>query len=312
MPSKPDEQPFLQYTDDEAQCGEPRRAAAFEVAKSESKRRWRRALKPVVSHSLVFVLTSLLWIFLVLPHSPRGSRAMPPPPPPHHHAAAGSSGHSHTGGHDVDLKAPLPHGASSSSSSAETRNATSGATLVTCGSSTAEAKAKGCRYDMLLNHWVAPACISSEWVDEYADDATWYGYRDEGRTQLIEGGPEALGEVDHYCKQKEKKKEKKPSMRPRPPLLRREPELIDEGRRTTTDTSQRDHVNHCIQMWRRQFVALFEGRNIDEITASWGHTEHCSQFLLDLTDRFKEYYETPILVEVGWTGCWVKDKPLQR
>ncbi|KLU86934.1 hypothetical protein MAPG_05941 [Magnaporthiopsis poae ATCC 64411] len=277
MPSKPDEQPFLQYTDDEAQCGQPRRASSFEAAESKSKRRWRRAVKPLVSHSLVFVLTSLLWIFLVLPQSPRESCAKPPPPsppsssPPSHAAA----GHSHAGGHAVDLKAPPPHGKSSSSSAA-THNATSGATFVSCGSSTAEAKAKGCRYDMLLNHWVAPACSSREWVDEYADDDTWYGYRDEARTQRIEGGPDALGEVDHYY------------------------------------TSQRDHVNHCVQMWRRQYVALFEGRNIDEYTASWGHTEHCSQFLLDVTDRFKEYYDIPILVEVGWIGCWVKEKPAPR
>ncbi|EJT70292.1 hypothetical protein GGTG_12465 [Gaeumannomyces tritici R3-111a-1] len=269
MPSNADEKPFLHYTDDEAQCGEPSTATPFEAA--ESKRRWRRAVRPVVSHSLVFVLTSLLWIFLVLPHSPRASCTKPSSSPP----TPSGSKHSHAGAHAVDLAAPLPHGAaaSSSPSSSPLHNATSGAAFVSCGASTAEAKASGCRYDMLLNHWVAPACTSREWEDEYADDGTWYGYRDEARAHRIEGGPAALGEMDHYY------------------------------------TSQRDHINHCVQMWRRQYVALFEGRNIDEITASWGHTEHCSQFLLDVTDRFKEYYEEPILVEVGWTGCWVKEKP---
>ncbi|TLD32966.1 hypothetical protein PspLS_00023 [Pyricularia sp. CBS 133598] len=286
MANDNDNQPFLpkyRDRDDEANRtnSEDSSRPQFTSEKSPSRRRWN-CLSPYISHTLVFILTSLLWIFLI--PNPRLARAAqqcsasqtspsastPTSTPtmvgmPKHSPVMAT--HNHGGGHSLadQLAAPLPGG-----SRGAAHNITSAATLVKCGGSTEEAKANGCHYDILLNHWVPEQCRDQEWVDEYKEDETWTGFADEARTQKIQG-IDAMSNRDHYF------------------------------------TSTRDHVNHCVQLWKKQFLMLYEERNIDTISASWGHTEHCSQFLLDVTDKFQDFYDEPILVQVGWAGCYVRD-----
>lgn len=158
---------------------------------------------------------------------------------------------------------------SSSNPTSETRhNITSGATLYSCGNTTISAKALGCQYDILLNHWVHASCISQEFIDEYTDDGSWTAYTDEAMTQPI-ASIEEMGEMEVYW------------------------------------TSNRDHINHCATMWKKQFAVLFEeGRAMDSLIVNPGHTDHCAQYLMDATEvTFKH----PTKVRVGFAGCWIRE-----
>ncbi|KAK8037976.1 hypothetical protein PG994_014743 [Apiospora phragmitis] len=152
-------------------------------------------------------------------------------------------------------------------------NITTGATYLTCGNSTQEARSHGCRYDVLLNNWVPAPCYDADFVAEYEEDGSSAAYHDAALTQRVEPAGEALGELEYYY------------------------------------TSRRDHVNHCAMMWRKQFVALFETRAaVDSVVAEPFHTEHCSQYLLDAPERAVEGEVAPTKTFVGFAGCWVRDE----
>ena len=139
-----------------------------------------------------------------------------------------------------------------------------------CGTSVDEAKALGCEYDILTNHWVPKQCIDRDAVKEYQSDESWYGYARENRTELL--SLDTMGELPVYY------------------------------------TSERDHIVHCAMLWRRQYKAFSEGRkNIDSVTADPEHTYHCSQYLMDMTDRGVDFRGVPLEVHVGFAGCFFGD-----
>ncbi|CAG8956584.1 hypothetical protein HYFRA_00003973 [Hymenoscyphus fraxineus] len=75
------------------------------------------------------------------------------------------------------------------------------------------------------------------------------------------------------------------------------------GFRDTYYTSARDHYNHCAIMWKLQYWALFEEWGaVDSIVASPAHTDHCALFMRDHRDD-----ERATLVEIGFSGCWIRD-----
>jgi len=225
MASEPKEienQPFLKYSDN-VSINEPEADGQFQPAQSQRKR--------LLSHSLVFVITSLLWMVLLY--------AMP---------------------------SPSTHW-KSMSKSGEHHNITTGAKLMKCGTTTAEARALGCKYDVLLNMWAPAPCVDEEFINEYLDDQSWAAYADKNMTQKLSSVDE-ISEMDHYY------------------------------------TSVRDHINHCAVMWKKQFWALFEERGaIDTMSASPGHTDHCAQYLIDVTDMD---WKEPTKVERGFAGCWIR------
>ncbi|KAK0618912.1 hypothetical protein B0T14DRAFT_518250 [Immersiella caudata] len=145
-------------------------------------------------------------------------------------------------------------------------NVTSGATLLTCGNSQAEARSLGCKYDPFLNHWVPQPCYDDEWIAEYEDDGSWGAFANEDLTHRLT--TKEMEDSDFYY------------------------------------TSLRDHINHCAKMWNKQFWALYEERRaLDTIIASPGHTEHCAQFLVDALDA-NETQATKTYV--GFAGCWIR------
>ena len=147
-------------------------------------------------------------------------------------------------------------------------NVTTNAKLLTCGSSPAGARARGCKYDMFLNNWIPEQCYDEEWIVEYQDDGSWSAHADENLTQPLT--VEEMEDRDFYY------------------------------------TSLRDHINHCAKMWNKQFWALYTERAaLDTIIVDPGHTEHCAQFLMDAsevnaTQATKTY--------VGFAGCWIRDR----
>lgn len=221
--AKVEDQEFLKYSDN-VSVNDVESDSGFQPTKSRRKQ--------LISHGVVFFITSLLWMTIMYAA----------PAPAHHNRA-------------VDAASGSKH------------NITSGATLVNCGNTTTEARARGCKYDVLLNMWAPAACIDEEFVNEYLDDSSWAAYADPGMTQKLSSIDE-ISEMDHYY------------------------------------TSVRDHVNHCAVMWKKQFFALFEERNIDTMSASPGHTDHCAQYLIDVGDLD---WKEPTKVERGFAGCWIRD-----
>ncbi|ORY56623.1 uncharacterized protein BCR38DRAFT_450752 [Pseudomassariella vexata] len=235
-----DNHPFLKYSDDDPTIDEANCSYQYGRDRTEFfKHRWS-SMSPLLSHSLVFILSSFLWILVIIFTTPSCSANHPTPSQPATNSPS------------------TPH------------NLTTHAHLTTCGNSTAEARAAGCKYDILINNWVHPACIDQESIDEYQEDGTWQGYTDLNRTQQLPS-IEAMSEVDFYY------------------------------------TSTRDHIVHCNMLWRKQFKAFFDEKSFDAVIGSFGHTEHCSQFLIDVTDKYAELWEEPIRTEVGFSGCWVRD-----
>ncbi|RDW71569.1 hypothetical protein BP6252_08132 [Coleophoma cylindrospora] len=141
---------------------------------------------------------------------------------------------------------------------------------VHCGRSNADAKALGCRYDILSNHWVPQPCMDQGAVEEYQSDGSWFGFADEDRTQLL--SIDAMSEMPVYY------------------------------------TNERDHIVHCAMLWRKQFRAFAEGRGAyDSIIADERHTMHCSEYLINMTDWAIDFRTMPIKVFVGYAGCYLED-----
>ncbi|CZT43215.1 uncharacterized protein RSE6_03214 [Rhynchosporium secalis] len=224
-------QPFLKYSDD----------ATIDHTESEPSRRHQPEgrYSRLFSCCLVFIVTSALWIAVIYFISPT--------PQPTPQATSKGDDYSPKNRHNI----------------------TSNSRLITCGNSTAEAKALDCRYDILLNHWIPSQCWDQDMIDEYQDDDSWTGYYDRNLTQPIKT-VDIMAHSDHYW------------------------------------TSTRDHINHCATMWKRQFGAIFDERPaIDSLIASPGHTDHCAQYLMDAT--LKNFTE-PTAVYVGFAGCWVRNE----
>jgi len=229
MLPKEEEQSFLPYADDPGE----------ENLSQRSHRPTSRA--NMWMHALIsMVATSLFWIFVILLITPAN---------PHRRGAPPSTG-------------------TSKLNSVGRHNITSSAKLITCGGSVAEARQRGCKYDILLNNWVPAPCYDDEFLAEYKDDGSWGAYADKNMTQRLT--VEQMSQRDFYY------------------------------------TSIRDHVNHCAIMWRKQFWALYEERPaFDTVIANPGHTEHCSQYLMDVMEA---KWTEPTRTEMGFAGCWVRNK----
>lgn len=217
-----EQQPFLQYSDDSSSVDE-----------QESGRQARHGKAPwstFLSHLLVFLLTSSVWLAISFAIAPSSTS------------------------HSVNT-------------TEEAQNVTSNAWALDCGDSVEEAKDLGCKYDVLLNHWVPAPCVDDEFVKEYQEDNSWAAYYDEDMTQQIMTIDE-MSEQDIYY------------------------------------TSVRDHVNHCAMIWKKQFYILFEARPaFDSVIVTPYHTDHCAQYLSDVT---AQNLTSSTRVEVGFAGCWIK------
>ena len=146
----------------------------------------------------------------------------------------------------------------------------SGKKYISCGSSLEEAYARGCKYDILANHFVHETCLDEEAIREYQKEGdTWHGYTDMNWTDIIPT-TDAMGESGVYW------------------------------------TNQRDHIVHCAMLWKKQWRAFTENRRYwDAIIASEEHVMHCSDFLVEMTEDHDgfDWREKPMTVEVGYAGC---------
>jgi len=229
MAPKGEYQPFLSQDDDHPDIDHPHTTCKHWSTK-----------KIVLSHLSVFLVTSFVWLVVaILLVLALGPSSIPD--------ARSNSHKIHEFGH----------------------NLTTGATLLSCGNSSTEARSLGCKYDTFLNNWVPAPCYDEEWITEYQDDNSWGAYADEELTHPLTPAEMQDGRDFYY-------------------------------------TSLRDHINHCALMWNKQFWALYEEREaLDTVIASPRHTEHCAQYLKDARD-VDERQATKTYV--GFGGCWIRSR----
>ncbi|GAB1312306.1 hypothetical protein MFIFM68171_02516 [Madurella fahalii] len=116
----------------------------------------------------------------------------------------------------------------------------------TCGSSPADARSRGCRFDILSFAWQTPECYDDELMEEFIRHDAWQFYVRPNRTDGVVDLATAL-----------------------------------QGQRTLY-VDWRYHVTHCTFMWRQMHRAYALRGYIDSHLDSYAHTLHCQRVFLDM------------------------------
>lgn len=121
---------------------------------------------------------------------------------------------------------------------------------LSCGNSTVEARALGCKFDPLSFLWVPEPCFDAEMTEAYQKAVNWHGYNDtRGKEMLdLDAMSERVAPLKYF-------------------------------------TSIREHAVHCAYVWQKQHRAYLRGGlYLDDNSASFHHTRHCSEVLMYTTD----------------------------
>lgn len=141
-----------------------------------------------------------------------------------------------------------------------------------CGNSTAQARARGCKFDLLSMRWLPSACANDEWTqkfqhfvnDESRIPHPWPWFTDRNGTMQIEN--EAAFS-----------------------------ERVHEHSYTTHEV----HLAHCMFLWQRLHHGLQEGVVINDKTLQMSHTLHCERIVLKETP----FFEIDTSAVVGFDSC---------
>ncbi|PWY82033.1 hypothetical protein BO70DRAFT_405074 [Aspergillus heteromorphus CBS 117.55] len=116
-----------------------------------------------------------------------------------------------------------------------------------CGTSAAEALARGCQFDAMSFSWLPSACFDAPLTHDFLAQRDWQWFLDPAGQQAV----------------------------PRARVLAGEYEMLYVTREY--------HLMHCTYMWRKMHRAVLfgEGRDsVDGYIADMAHTEHCGRMLL--------------------------------
>lgn len=114
-----------------------------------------------------------------------------------------------------------------------------------CGSSPAEAKQRGCKFDILSFAWQTKECYDGDLMSEFINSGPW---------QFYEGPNSTSSRVTL--------------------------EVANRGERDMF-VNWGYHVWHCTFMWRQMHRAFVVRGYIDSHLDDYAHTLHCQQVLLD-------------------------------
>ncbi|KAH7555672.1 hypothetical protein BM1_07295 [Bipolaris maydis] len=112
-----------------------------------------------------------------------------------------------------------------------------------CGSTPAEAKSLGCKFDILSFAWQLPACYDEKIMDEFLAEKDWVFYREPNGTSPVSRDVALQRELDLFVTQ--------------------------EYRRT-----------HCMYTWRQMHRAFTIQKHIDSHLNDYYHTLHCHHVML--------------------------------
>lgn len=115
-----------------------------------------------------------------------------------------------------------------------------------CGNSPKDAKARKCKYNMIINAWLPGSCMTEEddqdAAEMYKDGSRWVFEADTGKNLTVE--ELASGNFEFF-------------------------------------TTQYDfHVTHCMYAWKRLHRALLDpSRELDSVVTDIHHTGHCASMI---------------------------------
>lgn len=112
--------------------------------------------------------------------------------------------------------------------------------ILDCGWSTAEARAKGCVYDVMMQDWVPEPCYDGALTETYLAEGNWTWYADSDGKKII-------------------------------PM-----EEMRKGEHGSAWMATSYHHAHCVFSWVKLVGALRDGRGITEELLSNHHVMHCS------------------------------------
>lgn len=118
---------------------------------------------------------------------------------------------------------------------------------VSCGNSSQEALAMGCRYDVIGATWLPPSCHDQDLLDEMLAQGNWTWFTDKEHTQEVSQDVAVAG--DFWI------------LYP----------LYDF------------HIAHCLHLWRKLHKAVVTKGGIDDDLWRYEHTEHCVNLIMSYT-----------------------------
>lgn len=113
-----------------------------------------------------------------------------------------------------------------------------------CGHSPAEAKQRGCQYDVMIGSWLLPECFDGELMEEYLSTRDWEFYSDAELTKELSMDMLRLGNHDFVVY-----------------------------------ATVHQHQHHCAYVWMKQFRAAVRNQKMDDLSANIHHTTHCAEAL---------------------------------
>lgn len=110
---------------------------------------------------------------------------------------------------------------------------------VGCGNSTAEARAAGCKFDVMSYTWAQPACFDQELMYDFLGQDDWRWYPDEETAEELTVGD------------------------------------VSDGQREYVYVTWEYYRTHCIYMWKKMHRSLMTSRSLDSYVFDYRHTEQC-------------------------------------
>jgi hypothetical protein len=142
----------------------------------------------------------------------------------------------------------------------------------TCGSSIAEAKAKGCQYDDLIKAWLPSACPRHGTKEFQASGAAWVASQ---LNSTLAVDLKETGSWPYF-----NKLEKPVQMTPEEVAGLGDKSDSYPGPGSTWFSSHREHLHHCAWVLKRLSNAYSRGLRADDQTRSYPHIDHCVNIML--------------------------------
>lgn len=116
-----------------------------------------------------------------------------------------------------------------------------------CGSTASEARAKNCRFDLMLTTWLHVSCTDTPLMERYLSAGQYSWFSDRSLTIPVADSVVRRGEHERVYVRKD------------------------------------FHFAHCAYVWEMQMRAFREGKGIDNAIWEEEHTVHCASLLVDHT-----------------------------
>lgn len=145
-------------------------------------------------------------------------------------------------------------------------------TILDCGFSPEDARAKGCIYDVMMQDWVPPPCYDEVLTNMYLDEGNWTWYGDwDGNTTLSN-------------------------------------EVMAKGEHGVAWMANSYHKAHCVFSWLKIIRALRNNRGISQELLSYDHVLHCKHGALKGADDESIGVSAPTnYAKCALYSTWLKD-----